>query len=103
MLEEEKEQEKKIQEKIAQMRMGEPDSEKVAQEEAVREKVDEEGNRWKKVYFGGGEHFRNWLSQYEELGFEIEVEEIDSRGFRCFEEGGEKMYRIWVKQEGKPE
>lgn len=75
------------------------DRERLAEEERIREKVDEKGNRWKKVYFGGGEHFRNWLNQCLELRGEdnIEVEEIDPRGFQCYEEGGEKMYRIWVK------
>lgn len=72
--------------------------ERLAEEEAVREKVDDKGNKWKKAYFGGGAHFRNWLEQYQELGFEIEVEEIDPTGFKCFELGGEKVYRIWVKE-----
>lgn len=71
--------------------------ERLAEEESVREKVDDKGNKWKKVYFGGGAHFKNWLEQYEELGFEVEVEEVDSKGFKCFELGGEKLYRIWVK------
>ena len=68
-------------------------------EEEVQEKVDREGNRWKKVYCGGGAHFRNWLKQSREIWGEenIEVEEIDPRGFRCYEESGEKMYRIWVR------
>jgi len=70
--------------------------ERIAQEEQVRERIDEKGNRWRKVYFGGGEHFRNWLKQCRELG-EVEVEEVDSKGFKCFEEGGEKLYRIWMK------
>lgn len=76
------------------------DRERLAEEERIREKIDEKGNKWEKVYFGGGEHFRNWLNQCLELRGEdnIEVEEIDSRGFQCFEEGGEKMYRIWVKE-----
>ncbi len=25
------------------------------------------------------------------------VEEVDYRGYKCFEEGGEKLYRIWIK------
>ena len=79
----------------------EEEQERLAQEELVREKVDEEGNKWMKVYFGGGEHFRNWLEQCRELG-EVEVEEVDSKGFKCFEEGGEKLYRIWMKVEEKP-
>lgn len=63
------------------------------------ERVDKDGNRWRKVYFGGGAHFRNWLSQFLELRGEnnVQVEEIDSRGFQCYEASGEKMYRIWVK------
>lgn len=79
----------------------EKEQERLAQEELVREKIDEKGNKWRKVYFGGGEHFRNWLGQCRELG-EVEVEEVDSTGFKCFEEGGEKLYRIWMKEEGLP-
>ena len=47
--------------------------ERYAEEELVRERVDDKGNKWKKVYFGGGAHFRNWLEQYQELEFEIEA------------------------------
>ena len=74
--------------------------EKMAQEELVREKVDDRGNKWGKVYFGGGAHFRNWLNQFLELWGEdnVEAEEADSRGFQCYEESGEKMYRIWVRE-----
>lgn len=71
--------------------------ERIAQEELIRERIDEKGNKWRKVYFGGGAHFRNWLEQCRELG-EVEVEEVDSTGFKCFEEGGEKLYRIWLKE-----
>jgi len=78
----------------------EREQERLAQEELVREKIDEKGNKWRKVYFGGGEHFRNWLEQCRELG-EVEVEEVDSTGFKCFEEGGEKLYRIWMKAGGE--
>jgi hypothetical protein len=72
---------------------------RMAEEETIRERIDEDGNKWTKVYFGGGAHLRNWLSQFVELKGEenVEVEEIDSRGFQCFEESGEKMYRIWIK------
>ena len=73
--------------------------ERIAQEDLVREKIDEKGNKWRKVYFGGGAHFRNWLDQCKQLG-EVEVEEVDSKGFRCFEEAGEKLFRIWLKVEG---
>lgn len=70
--------------------------EKMAAEELIREKTDEKGNKWVKVYFGGGRHFENWLEQCRELG-EVEVEEVKSTGYKCFELSGEKMYRIWMK------
>ena len=76
-----------------------PIRQRVAEEEEVRKKIDENGAEWTKVYFGGGAHYRNWLSQFIELKGEenVEVEEIDSTGFQCYEESGEKMYRIWIK------
>lgn len=70
--------------------------ERIAPEELVHERIDEKGNKWRKVYLGGGAHFKNWLDQCKELG-EVEVEEVDPTGFKCYEEGGEKLYRIWVK------
>ena len=93
--------EKMFQEKVAQRKADQEMTirEKMAQEELVEEKIDRQGNKWRKVYFGGGAHFRNWLAQYQELGFEIEVEEIDSTGFKCFEDSGEKMHRIWIKEQ----
>ena len=75
----------------------------MAQEEEIREKTDKEGSKWLKLYFGGGTHFKNWLSQIEEIyGREnIEIEEVDPTGFKCFEEGKEKLCRIWVKENAK--
>lgn len=69
-------------------------------EARIRERVDKHGGKWRKVYFGGGPHFRNWLEQTIELCGKdnVEVEEVDSKGFQCFEEAGEKMYRIWVRE-----
>jgi len=74
--------------------------ERLADEELVREKIDENGKKWQKVYFGGGEHFKNWLEQCKELG-EVEVEEVDATGFKCYEDSGEKLFRIWVKINSK--
>ena len=70
--------------------------ERMAEEELIKERIDEAENKWEKVYFGGGAHFENWLEQCKELG-EVMVEEVDSTGYKCFEEGGEKLYRIWMK------
>ena len=74
----------------------------MVEEELIQERIDEEGNRWRKVYFGGGEHFKNWLAQCRELG-KVMVEEVDSAGYKCFEEGGEKLFRIWVKMDAEQE
>jgi hypothetical protein len=68
----------------------------MAEERLLQERVDEQGVKWKKVYLGGGAHFRNWLEQCRELG-EVLVEEADPGGYRCFEDAGEKLYRIWMK------
>ena len=43
------------------------EEERMAEEDLIRERVDEKGNIWRKVYFGGGAHFRNWLDQTTEL------------------------------------
>jgi hypothetical protein len=76
-----------------------PIQQRMAEEEKIRQKVEEDGTRWTKVYFGGGAHFRNWLDQFIEVHGEenVKAEEADSRGFQCYEESGEKMYRIWVR------
>ncbi len=82
--------------------MIEPDK-RMQEEQLVLEKYDEEGNRWQKLYFGGGAHLQNWLTQCIEIYGEhnIQVENVDSQGFRCFEESGEKVYRIWARVEGR--
>jgi hypothetical protein len=36
--------------------------ERMRQEERVREKYDDEENKWHKLYFSGGAHFENGLS-----------------------------------------
>ena len=76
--------------------------ERMAEEELIKERTDEAGNKWEKVYFGGGQHFENWLEQCKELG-EVMVEEVDSTGYKCYEEGGEKLYRIWMKMDESKE
>ena len=74
------------------------------EENQVREKTDEKGNRWRKLYFGGGTHFRNWLEQCKEIYGEenVEVEGVNSTGFKCFEEGDERIYRIWARVREEP-
>ena len=76
--------------------------ERMAEEELVKERTDAQGKRWRKVYFGGGAHFKNWLAQCRELG-EVMVEEVDATGYKCFEESGEKLFRIWLTMDGEKE
>ena len=63
-----------------------PLQQRIAEEESIREKVEEDGTRWTKVYFGSGAHFRNWLNQFIELRGEenLKVEEAGSAGLRCY-------------------
>ena len=70
------------------------------QEELIKERINNNGERWIKKYVGGGAHFLNWLEQFREVYGEenVETEEIDPKGFTCFEKGKEKMFRIWVKK-----
>ena len=77
-----------------------PIHQRMAEEEKIQHSVDAEGNRWTKAYFGGGAHFRSWLTQIVEIKGEqnVKVEEVDSTGFQCYEQGGEKLYRIWVRE-----
>jgi hypothetical protein len=70
-------------------------------EASVTERFDGVGVRWVKVYVGGGLHFVNWLEQYREVYGEgnVEVEEIVAPDSSCYTVSGEKLFRIWVKQE----
>jgi hypothetical protein len=77
---------------------GESIQERMAEEDRIQERRDQEGNKWQKIYFGGGGHLRNWLEQFKELG-DVQVEELDSRGFKCFEESGEKLVRVWLRMD----
>jgi hypothetical protein len=79
----------------AQVNQENPLQQRIAEEEKIREKVDDDGTGWTKVYFGGRANLKSWLSQFVELRGEenVKVEEADSTGFQCYEESGEKMYR----------
>ncbi|MFO7964392.1 MAG: hypothetical protein R6U50_10760 [Desulfobacterales bacterium] len=80
--------------------IGDSPADAMQKEESVREKVDEHGNIWSKVYFGSGAHFKNWLSQVLEIFGEenVEVEPVELAGLKCFEEPGNRAHRIWVKK-----
>ena len=86
------------------MAENEVNGDRITREELVRIRVDDKGNVWRKVYFGSGSHFRNWLEQIIELRGKdnVDVEETDARGLKCFEESGERVYRIWVRESSPP-
>ena len=73
--------------------------ERMKEDNQIREKIDEKGNKWWKLQFGGGAHFRNWLEECKEMYGEedAEIEEVKSNGFKCFQEGSEKIYRICAR------
>ena len=76
-----------------------PDADGVQAEARAEERMDASGNRWRKVYTGGGAHFRHWLEQFKEIYGEenLVVEEDDPSGYTCFEQSGEPMFSIWLK------
>ena len=76
-----------------------PDTDGLRNKSTAEERTDSSGGRWRKVYTGGGSHFRHWLEQFKEIYAEenILVEEEDPTGFACFEQAGEKMYSVWLK------
>lgn len=69
-------------------------------EDLVIEKLDERGVRWVKKYVGGGVHFENWLAQYREVygDVNVAVEAIAAPEASCYGQGGERLFRIWVKE-----
>ncbi len=77
-----------------------PERSRLAAEERVRIEVDSDGVRWKKVYFGGGAHLSNWLAQSEELAGKenVRTERVDAPELTCFSQGGEALYRVWVRE-----
>jgi hypothetical protein len=76
-----------------------PDAEHRPDTAMRAERTDSSGATWRKVYTGGGAHFRHWLEQFKEIYGEenLTVDQEDSTGFACFEQGGEQMYSIWLR------
>ena len=68
-------------------------------EDSVQERLDANGTRWAKKYVGNGAHMNNWLLQYCEVFGEnnVLIEEIAAPKSSCYGQGGEKLFRIWVK------
>jgi multimeric flavodoxin WrbA len=56
---------------------------------------------WTEASISGGSHLKRMLEMYEELGFEVYLEEIDPKECDgctvCYQEGGETMYRVYTR------
>ena len=64
-----------------------------------REELIEEG--WIATSTSGGAHLKRTVEMYEELDFEVYLEEIDPEECQgcteCYKLGGEAMYRVYIK------
>ena len=60
---------------------------------------------WQEVAVDGETHLERVIEMYEELGFEVCLEEVapEDAGqcIACYEAGNEKIYRVYVRR--KPE
>ncbi len=60
---------------------------------------------WQEVAIDVGKHLKRVVDMYEELGFELRLEEVKPEELeqctQCLEESGEKIYRVYVRR--KPE
>ena len=56
--------------------------------------------RWNEVGISGGSHLERMVEMYQELGFEVRLEQItpeDRECAKCYEETGETPYRVYVR------
>jgi hypothetical protein len=60
---------------------------------------------WKEVAIDGETHLKRVVDMYEELGFEVHLEEVKPEEVeqctQCLQEKGEKIYRVYARH--KPE
>jgi hypothetical protein len=55
---------------------------------------------WSEVGISGGAHLERMVEMYQELGFEVRLEQItpeDQECAKCYEEAGETPYRVYVR------
>jgi hypothetical protein len=57
---------------------------------------------WKEVAIDGETHLKRVVDMYEELGFEVRLEEVKPEEVeqctQCLQESGEKIYRIYARR-----
>jgi multimeric flavodoxin WrbA len=57
---------------------------------------------WQEVAIDGETHVSRIAEVYEELGFEVRLEEVEpdeiAQCTKCFQEKGEKIYRVYTRR-----
>ena len=57
---------------------------------------------WQEVAIDGEGHVQRMVDMYEELGFEVRLEEVKPEEVeqctKCFQERGEKIYRVYRRR-----
>ena len=57
---------------------------------------------WQEVAIDGEGHVQRMVDMYEELGFEVRLEEVKPEEVeqctKCFQETGEKIYRVYRRR-----
>jgi len=57
---------------------------------------------WQEVAVDGESHVRRLVDMYEELGFEVSLEEVKPEEVeqctQCLQESGEKIYRVYARR-----
>jgi hypothetical protein len=60
---------------------------------------------WQEVAIDGEKHLRRLVDMYEELGFELRLEEVKPEELeqctQCLEESAEKIYRVYVRRKSE--
>ena len=60
---------------------------------------------WQEVAIDGEKHLKRLVDMYEELGFELRLEEVKPEEVeqctQCLEESGEKIYRVYVRRKSE--
>ena len=65
--------------------------------------MNEENNTsiWQQAAISGGAHLQRMMEMYEELGFEVRLEEISPEDCgqctECYQESDEKIYRVYTR------
>ena len=60
---------------------------------------------WREVAIDGETHVKRITDMYEELGFEVRLEEVKPQEVeqctKCLQERGEKIYRVYARRKQK--